>query len=249
MQNKTRGFTLLEMSIVMIIIALIVGGTLVGQSLIRQSQIRSMLGEYDAYLKAIKEFQNKYESLPGDYTGASTGWGVGVSNGDGSGTVGTSNTSGAVTSGNEWFMLWQHLALAGFIQGRFSGTGTGNGAVIGTNVPASKLSGGGWTFFYYLNPDGIDVTTWPDFYGHIMTFGPNNSGTYTSGNIMSPAEMYLMDKKLDDGLPGTGKIRSVRKSSSVYCTVEASQSDSTYNNDNSAYTNSNVCWPFFLTGM
>ena len=67
---KQTGFTLLELSVVLIIIALVAGGIVVGQSLIRSATLRSVMGEYDHYLKAVQEFQDKYLALPGDMPNA-----------------------------------------------------------------------------------------------------------------------------------------------------------------------------------
>lgn len=254
--RHVRGFTLFEMSIVMAVIALIVGGTLVGQSLIRQSQIKSMLGEYDVYIKAIREFREKYQAMPGDYATATSTWST-ASNGDGDGLVGNSNkagtlvnTAGSVANSKEWYMLWHHLSLADFITGRFDGLQitSANNAVVGSNVPASKLVPGGWTFFYFLNTDA-DTNIWIDHYGHVMTFGANNSGTYTSGAVITPTEMYTMDQKLDDGLPGTGTIRSMRTSVAANCTTnDSSQTAATYNSSGT-YADIKACWPMFLTNL
>src|SRR3954468_21990802 len=64
-----RGFTLIELSIVLVIIGLIVGGVLVGQDLIRAAEIRATVGQYEKYNTAINTFRSKYNGLPGDIVG------------------------------------------------------------------------------------------------------------------------------------------------------------------------------------
>ncbi len=43
--KQNRGFTLIELAIVLVIVGLIVGGIVVGRSLIRQSQVASAMTE------------------------------------------------------------------------------------------------------------------------------------------------------------------------------------------------------------
>src|SRR5216683_1986793 len=167
-----RGFTLLEMSIVLVTIGLIAGGITVGNSFVRSGQIRAMLREYDGYVKAIKEFQDKYQALPGDMNNATSLWGtdpggcpaayntaakVATCNGDGNGTIGSSTTAGVLSNSTEWWRAWQHLSDAGFLQGTFTGAQGAGGvkeANLGVNAPASALKGAGWTLNYLLMTSG-----------------------------------------------------------------------------------------------
>ena len=66
MEASTRGFTLIEMSIVLVIIGLLVGGVLVGRDLIRAAQIRAAITELDKIKVAVNTFRTKYDCLPGD---------------------------------------------------------------------------------------------------------------------------------------------------------------------------------------
>ena len=61
-----KGFTLVELSIVLVIIGLLIGGVLVAQSLIDSAKIQStikILGQSDI---AISNFKDRYRQLPGD---------------------------------------------------------------------------------------------------------------------------------------------------------------------------------------
>ena len=60
------GFTLVEMSIVMVIIGLIIGGILVGRDLINVAAIRSQISQIEQYQTAVNTFRGKYGYLPGD---------------------------------------------------------------------------------------------------------------------------------------------------------------------------------------
>lgn len=61
-----RGFTLIELSIVLVIIGLIVGGVLVGQDLIRAAAVRGQISQIEKYKTAANTFLGKYGYLPGD---------------------------------------------------------------------------------------------------------------------------------------------------------------------------------------
>src|ERR1700712_5355694 len=64
--NKTQGFTLIELSIVLVIIGLIVGGVLVGQDLIRAAEIRATISQIEKFNTAVNTFRGKYNAIPGD---------------------------------------------------------------------------------------------------------------------------------------------------------------------------------------
>ncbi len=79
------GFTLIEMSIVLVIIGLIVGGILVGQNLIRIAENRAFVSQLEKYNTAVNTFRNKYACLPGDCANA-TSFGFAY-NGNGNGLI------------------------------------------------------------------------------------------------------------------------------------------------------------------
>jgi prepilin-type N-terminal cleavage/methylation domain-containing protein len=137
MTAQARGFTLIEMSIVLVIIGLIVGGTMVGQTLIQASQMRALMTQVERYKTAALTFRDKYYALPGDIANATAFWPADPSCGTG-GSAGvrpymatpngkTCNGDGnGIIEGNydvEEVLFWQHLNLAGLIQdGPFTGT-------------------------------------------------------------------------------------------------------------------------------
>ena len=68
--QQQRGFTLIELSIVIVIIGLIAGGILVGKDMIRAAEIRAIATELQHYRAAVKTFEATYDALPGDMTNA-----------------------------------------------------------------------------------------------------------------------------------------------------------------------------------
>jgi prepilin-type N-terminal cleavage/methylation domain-containing protein len=166
------GFSLIELSIVLVILGLLTGGILTGQNLIRAAELRSVTTEFQNYQTAVMTFRDKYFALPGDMPNATDFWGsaggsgalgdgceagansgTATCNSDGNGIVTTRGTS-ADSEFNEPFMFWQHLVNAGLIEGSYTGKAGAGGVghhVIGENAPASKFGSAGWTSSWW-NP-------------------------------------------------------------------------------------------------
>ena len=64
--NQRSGFTLIELSIVLVIIGLIIGGVMVGQQLVHAAQIRQQAKQFELITSAVNTFKTKYNCLPGD---------------------------------------------------------------------------------------------------------------------------------------------------------------------------------------
>ncbi len=63
-----KGFTLVELSIVLVIIGLLVGGILVGQSLIDSARLNSEVRKLTQYSIAFVNFRQKFRQEAGDST-------------------------------------------------------------------------------------------------------------------------------------------------------------------------------------
>jgi len=83
--NTKKGFTLIELSIVLLILFLITGGIIGGSKLIEQAQMKKFITEYKKIKKDIREFILVYGSLPGDFHRATEYWGADTVNGDNNG--------------------------------------------------------------------------------------------------------------------------------------------------------------------
>jgi len=111
-RSQSAGFTLVEVAIVLVIIALILGGIFKGQALIDNARVRSISTEVSGIQTAWYSFQERYRSIPGDFSKASTQIDSAALPGNGNGRIDDSRERAGV---------WQQLSLAGFITGQFDG--------------------------------------------------------------------------------------------------------------------------------
>lgn len=234
-KSQERAFSLLELSIVLVIIGLLSGGVMVGQDLVRQAEFRSVMQSVEKYQTAWFSFKNKYNAFPGDMRNATLYWGIAGGNGQdtacretvSNGSPATCNGNGdnLITPGagpnttvwNETFRAWQHLANAGLIEGSYSGVApngleTGRGGRPGISAPGGAIEGSFFSLGYRATPGG----TLGEFAIDSHIIGLNGA---TSGvpfvPIISPQDSYSIDSKSDDGKPGIGWIRTVQNNSSV----------------------------------
>lgn len=236
--TNMRGFTIIEISIVLVVIGLIVGGITTGQSMIRQTRINSIPVDAQKYISAATQFKEKYGALPGDFSSATSYWSS-ATNGDG---------DGQVDFGAEEFGFWQQMAFASLIEGKYSGAAGSGGTrehMIGTNSPESKIKGGGYGV-EYIGTQTASGTFFDANYGNTMYFGGFVATTIPIKSIITGIEAYNIDLKLDDGLPAYGNIMSI-KSGTGYnsCTTTAVSATSAYNSSSS----SNICSLIFITGF
>lgn len=68
MKNNNKGFSLIELSIVLIIMGLLVAGITGGASLIKTAQLRSVVTESNTYRTAYNTFYSQYNRVPGATT-------------------------------------------------------------------------------------------------------------------------------------------------------------------------------------
>jgi len=197
--RRKEAFTLIELSIVLIIISLIVGGVIGGKSLLHSAKLKSVVAEYNVYLTAYNNFTLQYDDIPGDMVNATDYWpGVAV-NGNGDKRI-----SGA------WLVVegvnaWHHLSLAGLVGGTYVGSNggyTGN-TILNVTVPASKMEGKGWAM--------VDTGVLHGRQGNALGFmkpssWPGGANQYPWGNSLSPRDALSIDKKIDDGDPRNGIV-------------------------------------------
>ena len=108
--RRQRGFTLVEIAIVLVIIGLLLGGVLKGQGLIDSARVKNIIQQTTSLTAAVNAYQDRFRALPGDDVQGTTHAPGATGNGNGDGQIA------------EYQLAPQHLALAGFITGSFNGT-------------------------------------------------------------------------------------------------------------------------------
>lgn len=230
--KNNRGVSLAELSIVIAIIGLILAAVVGGIGIRKSAEIRGFMTDISSFQVAIEGFDSKYNNLPGDMSDAYTYWATSCANsgspstdttrcnGNGDGKIDFSSADGGLDS--ESYRAWQHLVLADFLGGGYSGIAATSAAQadIGINVPASKRTKVGYSISYSDTGDGSrnEINLGSFYAAHVNT-----------NAALTPAEALAIDNKIDDGVPATGIVHGVDGSdvSSGSC-VTGSGSSSTY---------------------
>lgn len=189
-RKAERGFTLVELSIVLVIIGLIVGGVLVGQALIEAARIRAGMTQIDGFNAAINTFRSKYNALPGDIPDATADafqWAEG--GGNGNGVIDDGQTPNTNTFAGELPLIWQHLSRESLINGSFDGTDA-----IGVGYPAFRVGQGGVVVGSIASLNYYRIAA--------MTDGADYA------EILLPSVAFQIDTKFDDGLPNVGVVQA-----------------------------------------
>ena len=236
MPATTRnGFTLIELSIVLVIIGLLVGGVLAGKALIQQAEVRSASSQLQKLETAYRAFQTKYGCIMGDCpnatdffgdnyvvvaAGCPPSGGAGNGNGDGNGLI--KPWSGYAGGGNwtcESIQAISSLNLSGFLPAALKPNNCGSSYFRGINESCAYF----YTDDLYsgVTPINVNGITWAN---------------YTAGNpvnvaALSPVQARLIDEKIDDGKPATGKFRGLdsRPASGGAIVASSCQTSGAYN--------------------
>ena len=121
-RRSQAGFTLVEISVVLVIIGLLLGGVLKGGEIIDNTKVKNVYNTYRELTAAAVSHQDRYGAVPGDDNRATArGLPTGptaVTNGNGQGYIdgGTFNCQNGNTANEACQALYQ-LRLGGFVTG------------------------------------------------------------------------------------------------------------------------------------
>jgi prepilin-type N-terminal cleavage/methylation domain-containing protein len=144
LQKKQKGFTLVEIAIVLVIVGLLIGGVLKGQEMITNAKLKRIESDNAGIAAALFSYQDRYLQLPGDDSAANSRFDFDLNSaqGDGSGIIGAGGDW--ANSGGETTFFWQHLRAAGLVAGSpGDGTRPSNayGGMVGVQDGFSSIAG------------------------------------------------------------------------------------------------------------
>ncbi|HEU5046902.1 MAG TPA: prepilin-type N-terminal cleavage/methylation domain-containing protein [Rickettsiales bacterium] len=232
-RKNIQGFTLIELSIVLVIIGLIIGGILAGRDLIGAAEARAQISQMEKYNTAVYTFRAKYGGLPGDlqlnlanqfglWTAACDG---SYGNRDGNGLVDGYYPTSYVLQYTETSLFWADLSQAGLIDGSFPGSGGAyagswcggynadltlaqGSSYIGNYFPAAKIGSGNFIYVYNGQLPADSCCGGNNWYGLSAVTTVYTTGGTASNTTLSVAQAYNIDKKMDDGVPDAGSVQA-----------------------------------------
>ncbi len=185
--STQRGFTLVEIAVVLVIIGLLLGAVLKGQELIDNSRVKNAVSEFNSVKAAAYGYLDRYKALPGDdgpigtLTARGSNWTAISVGGNRDGAIGAAANPFAAPTG-EHLGFWQHLRAAGFLTGSAADTGV-------AALPRNAFGG----------QTGLASLT--------TQLGNFNSRAVCMSQVPGKAATAL-DNQLDDGRPNSGAVRS-----------------------------------------
>jgi len=228
--KSQQGFTLVELSIVLVIIGLIIAAVLVGQDLVRSAELRSTVQQYTSFNSAVATFKGQYRSLPGDAKGESE-FGIGQAGGDcsgdgnGNGKIEDSANKGGTTPHEaggtlghncEMVLFWHHLGTLGrgLIPGSFDGNEIIDTSILSNTLPKSK-SNGFWGVLNTLDGDANNILPKNVNYYVFGVVASNTNGVSefnTTNTALTAQEAREIDFKIDDGKARSGTVLALGSS-------------------------------------
>lgn len=230
--HTQKGFTLVELAIVMTIIGLLIGGILKGQELMENARVTATIGQVKSFEAAVTTFRDSYAAIPGDMVGANeripgctaTSCTYTATTG-GNGIVGlpawaanwnpqvtTALGGGTMTEAGETQMFWTHLLLADLISGITNAPLRAGGQLAwGESHPAAKIGGGFVAGFADGSepPGGLTTVNGPS--GMVVAIVQSIGvvpGITEGLQPMTAARAAQIDRRIDDGNPITGYVHA-----------------------------------------
>lgn len=176
---RTSGFTLVELSIVLVIIGLIIGGVLGGRQLMMNAQITNAVNAIQAYEAQFQSYIQNYGVMPGDDKNAVSRFSsatMPASLGDSDGTL--EGAYDSTTESDETALLWADLRAAGLVKGTAGDT----------SLPVNPF--GGKYGFQHGAFSGTPLFT---------------TNVICMNNVPGDAAMAI-DSRLDDGNSNSGAV-------------------------------------------
>ncbi len=216
MMNKNqKGFTLVELAIVLVIVGLLISGILKGRELLQSAQLNSTVAAAKSYTSAMITFNDLQRGLPGDLTSPTTRipncWNECLRSGDGNGRIGNwveVIMPRTLAGAPENVAAWAQMNAMNLTTGTKSDV---SAIEFGDSDPSVPVGGGFLITYLGTSPfplPYISATAPRD--GHYLALVSDPaSGIQVTSTTMTPTIAQRLDKKLDDGKPNTGGVVAI----------------------------------------
>lgn len=184
------GVGLVEIAIGLVVIGILIGAVLQGKHLIDQARLNAAITEVQKVRLNVQRFKEKYGFLPGDFPYASRDIRSDLLNGDGRGVLDGNPFSADSSAGR----FWIHLHAS---------NGNALLSAVSLNYGDGLIEcgfGGGYTVI------SSPIESMP---GHWLVLGSKVNEASGEGVVLTPEQAQFIDKKLDNGSPLTGTVRSL----------------------------------------
>ncbi len=205
--QKSSGFTLVEISIVMIIIGLLIGGTFGGMKLVENMQVNRTVQDLKSIESAALTFKDTYGRLPGDMPNTAARLpnctdAPCATGGNGNRRLDYTAWNEVISSGMEKFAFWHHLQAADLMNLAVQNT---TSLEFGEGQPEAPFGGG---YRMVANDGALFVAGSTILRGAALVTTPLSSAAIqVPATRMSPCgQVQSVDRKIDDGMPYTGLL-------------------------------------------
>jgi prepilin-type N-terminal cleavage/methylation domain-containing protein len=208
-KENQDGFTLVEISIVMIIIGLLIGGTFGGMKLIENMQVNKTVQDLKAIESAALTFKDTYGRLPGDIVNPAARLpnctvAPCATGGNGNRRHDFTAWNEALTATMEKYTFWSHLQAVDLLS---IGVKNTTAMEFGEGQPEAPISAG-YRVVSYTN-GAIFLTGEKNNEGSAIFISSTPAATLSGGPefVVSCQSLGAVDRKIDDGITYNGNMK------------------------------------------